>query len=350
MISSDSAAVGSGVFLVGQRYRHHARHSGYELFHRYIGTHLKAPTSVRYFPYGWMNGIFARLLGRCYYSPGAFLTELWAAPRLLRRQGLYHLLYGDTDYWLLGHLPRPAGTRLVATFHEPLETLEQMGLKDRLIQSLDAVILVSGSQRPFFERRLAAQRVFVVPLGVDTEFFRPAEGPPAERICITVGEHHRDFQTLAEAFELISEEAPGTRLVAVGTHRSHQPAPFVAPAAEFLCGIGDEQLRRSYQRSRVAVFCYRQATASIGLLEAMACGTPVVATAVGGIPEYLGDAGVLCPPSAPQAIADAVIRVFSDNEVARQLRVAGRARALEFDFQAVAQRQAEVYNRISLCL
>ncbi len=348
MTSPDSAAAGPEVFIVGQRYRHHTRHSGYGQFHRYIGTLLKPPVTARYFPYRWMNDVFAWILGRCNYSPGAFLTELCAAPHLLRhRQGLYHVLYGDNDFWLLGHIPRPAGVRLVATFHEPIETLEHMRLKERLIQSLDAAILVSESQRSYFERRLPADRIFVVPLGIDTEFFRPAQRLPAEPLCITAGEHHRDFETLAKAVELITAGDSPARLVAVGTHRAHQRAPFSAAAVEFLSGISDEQLLRHYQRSRVAVFCYRRATASIGLLEAMACGIPVVATAVGGVPEYLGEAGLLCPPGNPQAIADGVNRLFSDDKLAEQLGAAARNRALEFDFRKVARQQAEVYSKIS---
>jgi len=351
MTSSSNPGVVRDVFLVGQRFRHHAQHSGYELFHRHIGTHLKIPIAARYLPYRRMNAVFSGAFRRCYYSPGALLSELCAAAHLLRhRQALYHVLYGDTDFWLLGHIPRPAGVRLVATFHEPLETLERIGLKERLIRSLDAVILVSESQRPYCERRWPADRIFVVPLGIDTEFFRSAQRLPAEPLCITVGEHHRDFDTLAKALELVTAEVPEARLVAVGTHRSNQRAPFSAPSVEFLCGIGDERLLQHYRSSRVAVFCYQRATASIGLLESMACGLPVVATAVGGVPEYLGEAGLLCPPGNPRAIANAVNRVLSDDKLAAQLGAAARRRALDFDFREVARQQAEVYSRINAIL
>jgi glycosyltransferase involved in cell wall biosynthesis len=220
-------------------------------------------------------------------------------------------------------------------------------VKDRLLRALDAVILVSESQRPYFERRLPAERIFVVPLGVDSEFFRPARQRPSERLCITVGEHHRDFETLGKAVELITREYPEARLWAAGTHRPSQRAPMPGPGVELAGRVSDEQLLAHYQSARVAVFCYRRATASIGLLEAMACGLPVVATDVGGVPEYLGEAGLLCPPGDPRAVADAVARLFSDDALARDLGLKARKRALEFDYRVVARRHAEVYSQIA---
>ncbi|HET7425440.1 MAG TPA: glycosyltransferase family 4 protein [Gemmatimonadales bacterium] len=85
---------------------------------------------------------------------------------------------------------------------------------------------------------------------------------------------------------------------------------------------------------------------SVALIEAMAHGVPVVATAVGGVPELLkGDAGVLVPPRDPEALADALASVLESPERRAQLARAGRLRvATEFDVQAIARELAERFT------
>jgi glycogen synthase len=82
-------------------------------------------------------------------------------------------------------------------------------------------------------------------------------------------------------------------------------------------------------------------------LEAMACGTPVVASRVGGIPEVVvdGETGVLLPPNDPQAIAAAVRDLGKDPERAARLGAAGRRRVeAEFSWERIAARTLDVYR------
>ena len=77
------------------------------------------------------------------------------------------------------------------------------------------------------------------------------------------------------------------------------------------------------------------------VLEAMACGTPVVASNSTSIPEVVGDAGLLCPPRDAEAFAEALRRVLKDEELAASLRQRGRARAAEFTWERTARDFAE---------
>ena len=84
-------------------------------------------------------------------------------------------------------------------------------------------------------------------------------------------------------------------------------------------------------------------------LEAMACATPVVASAVGGIPEVVDDGvtGLLVPPSEPKALADAVNRLLDDPGLAAGMGRAGRARATaEFSWQAIAEQTVALYETV----
>jgi glycosyltransferase involved in cell wall biosynthesis len=319
------------VFFIGLRYKHHAQHSGYEAFGRYVGTALPPPVNFRwmYGKYRWPLGErFARLTRHPWYSIGAHITE-WSALKymLLRKNSVFHILYADSDLWLLRWANKLTGNRLVASFHQPASDLRALGVVERVARHLDAVILVSDAQRPYFEEFLPPERIFVVHHGVDTDFFRPAAATNEEPVCITVGSHLRDFETLRQAIRIVWASNPRMRFIAVGT-RSDKKSLFPElddPRIQFLDRISDEKLLRAYQSASVAMFAFKEATANNAMVEAMACGLPVVATNSGGIGEYITDgAGVLCPPQDAQALAAASLRLLDNADFRRAMSAASR--------------------------
>jgi len=101
--------------------------------------------------------------------------------------------------------------------------------------------------------------------------------------------------------------------------------------------------------SHAAVFCCPSVYEPFGIinLEAMACETPVVASAVGGILEVVvdGETGILVPPANPDALAAALRRVLEDPALARRMGQAGRQRVeAQFSWASVAERTERVYG------
>jgi len=86
----------------------------------------------------------------------------------------------------------------------------------------------------------------------------------------------------------------------------------------------------------------------IALIEGIASGVPSVGTRVGGIPEVLDDgmAGILVPPKDPSALADAIVRVLTDSELASRLSKAARERAKGFSIEACVAKYEELYQRL----
>ena len=85
------------------------------------------------------------------------------------------------------------------------------------------------------------------------------------------------------------------------------------------------------------------------LLEAMACGKPVVATAVGGTPEMVinGATGILVPPADPLALANAIINILSDREMAKKMGMEGRKRVEEeFSIERYVRNIERIYEEI----
>jgi len=343
------------VYLVGLRQRHHASHSGYERFSRYVGTTLKPPLNFRRGSgalAGLVNRVVTAVTRHPRYSIGALLTEGAAAFHMLRhRDALYHVIYGDSDLWLLGYARLRTRNRLVATFHEPPAFLERFAIDRQRTKNLDAVVLVAESQRVHFEGLLPPWRVFVVPHGVDTDFFCPPERISDQQVCIAVGGKLRDFETFTLAINLIWRVDPSVRFVLVGTPHTKDAhlRRLRDERVHFRRGLSDEELRRAYQTSKLAVFSFRDSTVNNALLEAMACGLPIVATDVGGTRQYLGgESGVLCPPGDADALAAGVLQVLADPALATRMAAASRARALGYHYRIVADQLRQVYSKVLL--
>jgi glycosyltransferase involved in cell wall biosynthesis len=121
----------------------------------------------------------------------------------------------------------------------------------------------------------------------------------------------------------------------------------VSEAAVFQGYLGVEQLRALYAAAALFVLPSLYEGFGLPVLEAMACGTPVIATNPSSLPEVVGDAGLLVPPGDPDALAGAMGRVLGDIELAADLRRRGLERAKRFTWEETAARTLAVYRAVA---
>jgi len=176
-------------------------------------------------------------------------------------------------------------------------------------------------------------RILVIPPGVEPheEVPRPSGAPVIGAISRLSKE--KNVGLLLKAFALVAEEIPEASLVIYGDGPERGD---LERAAEAL-GIGPKTTFRGHvpeagrRCGEFSVFAVPSSRESFGLsaLEAMACGVPVVATKVGGLPELIleGETGMLVPPEDERAMADALLKILRDPELARRFGEAGRVRA-----------------------
>jgi glycosyltransferase involved in cell wall biosynthesis len=82
------------------------------------------------------------------------------------------------------------------------------------------------------------------------------------------------------------------------------------------------------------------------VLEAMACGAPVITSATTSLPEVAGDAAVLIDPHSPEQLAEALVHVLTDRALRETLRAKGFERAKQFTWERAARSTLAVYREV----
>lgn len=225
-----------------------------------------------------------------------------------------------------------------------------------------AVIAVSPSaERTLISAGVAAKKVRVIPNGVEIpavieclDSVPGVELPPEARpiICIARLTEIKGVKYLIDAAAIIEAQVPGARIIIAGDGPDREALEThvynVAPGLVQFLGYR-EDVGELLKFAEVVVMPSLAEGAPLVLAEAMALGRPFVGTAVGGISDAITDGknGLLVPPKDPMALANAVVSVLQNPELARILgRNARRYAEAELDVRVMVERTTEVYKAI----
>jgi glycosyltransferase involved in cell wall biosynthesis len=348
------------VNLISMRMRGHASPSGYDRLADFIDAPVIQPVSQWTFVQRAVARSFRFLINRSgsqWYHRDSFYSELHAARQWFRKRGqIFHFLYGENSHRYLGCL-KLAGQRnsIVCTYHTPPDKFQIIVQDKNHLARIDAVIVVSNSQTEFFSDLVGPERVFYVPHGIDVDYFKPFK-PKDKDVdtanilrCLFVGRHLRDFDTLARTAELLASSGNTVRFSVVASPKVHFHFTGMKNI-ELHTGISDEKLLELYQESDILVLPLLDCTANNSLLEAMACGLPIISTDLPGVRDYVNEAcALLTPKGDPQALAEAILYLQKNKVLRQRMANASRDRAQDFSWQKVASRVREVYARVSTC-
>lgn len=197
----------------------------------------------------------------------------------------------------------------------------------------------------------------VIPNGVDLSIFHPADTlkarsrlgiPPNTQVLLTVGVSMResiwrDFQTLREAVIRASRRLRGKNLLLIILGEDASPEKYENAELRFLPFQTDGlEVACHYQASDIYLHAARVDTFPCSVLEALACGIPVIATAVGGIPEQVEDSqtGFLVPGGDAAAMAAKIVELLTNHDLRMAMREQGITQARQ---QFGLDRQVDSY-------
>lgn len=267
--------------------------------------------------------------------------------------------------------------KYVATVHDviPLILPETFTLRHRFVaraalarvrRKADLVIVPSLAVKDDVVRRLglSADRVVVTPEGCEPRF-RPATTrsiaevavryrlPPRYLLAVGVQDPRKNLTALLQAFARLRRHGgidAGVQLVLAGA-RGRLAASIARtvrtlgldPAVVLPGFIDDDDLPAVYSGAALFVFPSLYEGFGLPVLEAMACGAPVVTSNTASMPEVAGDAALLVAPRDVAGLAAAVARVLHDERLRERLRGAGFARARQFSWKTAARRTLDAY-------
>jgi glycosyltransferase involved in cell wall biosynthesis len=204
---------------------------------------------------------------------------------------------------------------------------------------------------------LDPHRVAVVPGGVSEAFHAPDEprAPTADRTgvvrILAVGtlQPRKNLLRLLDAVRIVGlRERVQLRVIGPPGHAADEIRARLGNGADvvLLGYVPDHLLLQEYRAADIFVYPSIYEGFGLPIVEAMACGTPVVTTTGGSLPEVAGDAALIVDPYDVDAIARAIAQLIDDPSLRRDLVARGRSRAAEYTWRSAADRLVAVYERV----
>lgn len=247
------------------------------------------------------------------------------------------------------------GAKFVLFSHNVSETmlLHRSAILRWIVSQADLVYAVSSQIAIGLEGIVPAERIRVTSTGVDLSMFQ-ARNQPRKKHLVTVGrlKWKKGYRYLLEALPRIFAEHPNYALTIVGggEEREHIVAQIAAlglkDRVELVGEVPQHEIVNLLNQSRLFILASLVEGLPKAMLEALACGTPVVVTDACNGTEIIQGAGIEVPARNSHALADAVNKLLSDDELWHRYAANARARVLDYDWKSIATDHYREYQRL----
>lgn len=299
------------------------------------------------------------------------LCQQWVIPRLLRRlkADLYHSPYYLMPYW--------SGVPTILTVYDTIPLLfpEHVSARARwlfrwimalALRSTTRIIAISQTtQRDLHKAfRIASNRTTVIPLAPDPAFYpRPSEEieairrkyalPKAFILYVGSNKPHKNLVRLVEAWALLTEYGTRNTLVIAGAWDPRYPeARLLAERLgleniRWLGSVPEADLPALYSAAALFVFPSLYEGFGLPVLEAMACGVPVVCSNTSSLPEVVGGAALLVDAADVQALAAAIAGLLGNEARREEMRGKGMQQVARFSWERTAAMTLGIYREVA---
>lgn len=306
-------------------------------------------------------------------APIYTVQEQFAYASLLPKFHLWHSPHYNSPLLV------PRRTRLVVTVHDlihwiyrhdfftPLKGWYARLMFTRIVNKADRMIAVSRRTRDDLIHFFWSDPIHITVISEAVDGFSPEtneeEGKKIkkrlnlpDKYFFYIGslKPHKNVQTLIQVFRRLRQTGKTQAELVIVGRKDRKYNPDFQELAKLETGGGIIYIPETDPGTVLDM--YRHALAlvhpsfyegfGLTLLEAMACGTPVISSAAASMPEVAGDAAILVNPASPIQIAEAMIKVENDAQLRQDMRQKGLARVKQFDWQQTAHQTLKVYQEV----
>lgn len=224
-------------------------------------------------------------------------------------------------------------------------------------QKADAVITTSEVNKEILvnEYSINEKLIKVIPHGVDISHFNKTRQKADSKIILYVGilSKRKGVKYLIKAMDIVRKRTIDIKLIIVGDGAERKYLKSLVKRlnlqkfVEFTGFVNEEKLIDYYRDADIFVFPSLKEGFGQVLVEAMACGIPVISTNTSAIPEVVGNAGILVKPRNSKALAEAIIKLIEDKDLRDELCRIGRKRVEEnFTWDKIAEKMLKIYEEV----
>ncbi|WP_106252246.1 glycosyltransferase family 4 protein [Nonomuraea fuscirosea] len=229
-------------------------------------------------------------------------------------------------------------------------------MQSRVAPRLSPILTVSESSLADIHRdfNVPQANMRLIPLGVDTRYFHPRPDKPKRKgSMVAVASADSPMKGVATLLRAVAKLATEREVHLTVVSRPTPGGPTEQLVQElslqeqvrFVHGISDDELGELIATSEISVVPSLYEGFSLPAVEHMACGTPLVASRTGALPEVVGDAAVQVPPGDPEELAAALRRLLDSPEERERVGQAGYDRVMErYTWHVVAKKTVEAYH------
>lgn len=295
------------------------------------------------------------IAGNPFYDIRSYKAELDALELLANDHfDLLHVLNGENNTSeLIGSIDR-SRTKVVATFHQPISWWKREHVRPELLSQLDGLITVSSEAVEYFSQYLDSSKIFFIPLGVDVDYFCPADEEHTRETlgCLSVGHWMRDFTVYPELVKAVRARYPEFSFSLVLSEAARNE-PEVAALVQLdgvsvISGVSDPRLRDLYRDQLFFFLPMIDGTANNAMLEAMSTGTPVLSTMTQGAADYLDtDYAYVVSQRRTDDFLEHFIEFVENSTKRRAMGRRARQACLErFSWDRIAQQTLSCYEKV----
>lgn len=328
------------IYFLSKLWHRHGGYSGYELLIKFIKA--KHVVINSFFMTYALAQFFNKRTLLINYKSDTVSKEIGLLFNIFNKKTI-HVLYGDMDYYYLHFIKRfPFNVRrntLVATFHHPPYELEQrMGYnRDKVLGALDKIIVMGPNQIPFLSQYTNADIRFI-PHGIDLDYF--VYNQKAERVnrILLIGISHRDHQRNIEIIKACNLKF-NTSFIVVMPKAYANLYKHLEHTTLISHQISDLDLLWYYQSSKGVLLSLKDCTASNTILEALACGCPLITNNVGAVLDYIPkSSGVpIFETDDISGTLDYIERLLTEIDFFEDISAKQRKLAKKYDWHLIAK-------------